>query len=102
MYPFINYAVSFCYITKAFPGIPDGSAGKESARSAGDTGDAASIPGSGRAPGGGKWEPTPVFLPEKSHEQRSLAGCSPKGHKESDTTEQLSSKSMALSLWTWK
>ena len=27
---------------------------------------------------------TPVFLPGKSHGQRSLAGCSPWGHKESD------------------
>ena len=33
-----------------------------------------------------KWQPTPVFLPRKSHEQRSLAGYSPWGHKESDTT----------------
>ena len=32
---------------------------------------------------------TPAFLPEKSHGQRSLAGYSPCGHKESDTTEQL-------------
>ena len=24
-----------------------------------------------------KWQPTPVFLPGKSHEQRSLASCSP-------------------------
>ena len=31
-----------------------------------------------------------VFLPEKSHGQRSLAGYSPWGHKESDTTEQIS------------
>ena len=30
---------------------------------------------------------TPVFLPGKSHGQRSLAGYSPWGHKESDTTE---------------
>jgi len=30
-----------------------------------------------------KWQPTLVFLPEKSHGQRSLAGYSPKGHKES-------------------
>ena len=36
------------------------------------------------------WQPTPVFLPGESHGQRSLAGCSPWGHKESDTTEQLS------------
>ena len=30
-----------------------------------------------------------VFLPGKSHGQRSLAGNSPWGRKESDTTEQL-------------
>ena len=36
-----------------------------------------------------KWPPTPVFLPEKSHGQRSLVVYSPRGHKESDTTEQL-------------
>ena len=35
-----------------------------------------------------KWQPTPVFLPGKSHGQRSLASYSPWGHKESDTTEQ--------------
>ena len=35
-----------------------------------------------------KWQPTPVTLPRKSHGQRSLAGCSPWDHKESDTTEQ--------------
>ena len=36
---------------------------------------------------------TPVFLAGKSHGQRSLAGYSPWGHKESDTTEQLNSNS---------
>ena len=36
-----------------------------------------------------KWQATPVFLPGKSHGQRSLMGCSPWGHKDSDTTEQL-------------
>ena len=36
-----------------------------------------------------KWHPTPVFLPEKSHEQGSLAGYSPKDHKKSDITERL-------------
>ena len=30
---------------------------------------------------------TPVFLPEESHGQRSLAGCDPWGHEESDMTE---------------
>ena len=33
------------------------------------------------------WQSTPVFLPGESHGQRSLASCSPWGHKESDTTE---------------
>ena len=36
-----------------------------------------------------KWQPTPVFLPGESHGQRSLVGYSPRGRKESDTTEQL-------------
>ena len=31
-----------------------------------------------------KWQPTPVFLPRRFHEQRSLAGYSPWGHKELD------------------
>ena len=33
--------------------------------------------------------PTPVLLPGKSHGQRSLAGCSPWGRKESGRTERL-------------
>ena len=38
-----------------------------------------------------KWQPPPVFLPRESHGQRSLTGYSSLwGHKESDTTEQLS------------
>ena len=48
-----------------------------------------SIPGSGRSPGEGNWQPTPVLLPGESHGGRSLVGYSPWGHKESDTTEQL-------------
>ena len=33
------------------------------------------------------WQSTPVFLPGESHEQRSLMGYSPRGHKELDATE---------------
>ena len=36
-----------------------------------------------------KWRSTPVLLPGKSHGWRSLVGCSPWGHEESDTTERL-------------
>ena len=35
-----------------------------------------------------KWQPTPVFLPGKSHGQRSLVGYSPWGQSESNMTEQ--------------
>ena len=41
----------------------------------------------GKIPWRRTWQPTPVFLPGESHGQRSLAGYSPKGHKESDATE---------------
>ena len=40
-----------------------------------------------------KWLPIPVFLPRKSHEQRSLVGCSPWGCKESDMTEDTNTHS---------
>ena len=41
----------------------------------------------GKIPWRRKWQPMPVFLPGESHGQRSLAGYSPWGHKESDMTE---------------
>ena len=40
-------------------------------------------------PGRSEWQPTPIFLPGESHGQRSLAGYSPWGCKEWDTTERL-------------
>ena len=55
---------------------------------AGDTRDT-SIPGLGRS-WRKAWQATLVFLPGESHGQRSLAGYSPQGHKESDTTEATS------------
>ena len=74
-------------------GFPSDSDGKVSACNAGDPG---LIPGLGRSLGEGKipWRrewllPTTVFLPEKHKGQRRLAGNSPWGCKESDTTEQL-------------
>ena len=41
----------------------------------------------GKIPWRRAWQSTPVFLPGESHGQRSLAGYSPKGRTESDTTE---------------
>ena len=55
------------------------------------SGDAVLIPRSGRFPGEGNGISfTGVFLPEKSHRQRSLVGYHPQGCKESDVTEPLS------------
>ena len=36
-----------------------------------------------------QWQPTPVLLPGKSHGWRSLVGCNPRGHEDSDMTERL-------------
>ena len=63
--------------------------GKKSACSAGATGDSGSIPGLGRSPWSRKWQPTPVLLPGESYGQKILVGYSPRGHKESDTTERV-------------
>jgi len=52
-----------------------------------DTDYTGSIPGLGRFPWGRKWQPTPVFLPGKSHGQRSMVDYSPWGCKESDMTD---------------
>ena len=46
----------------------------------------------------GKWQPIPVFLPGESHEWRSLAGYSPWGRKELDTTERLTLSNTPLFL----
>ena len=45
--------------------------------------------GSGRSPGEGNGIPTPVPLPGKSYGQRSLAGYSPRGYKESTRLSDL-------------
>ena len=45
-----------------------------------------------------EWQPTPVFLPGESHGQRSLAGYSLWGRKESDTTERLTPSLPGFSL----
>ena len=50
---------------------------------AGDSGDAGSIPGSARSPGGRH----PIFLPGEFHGKRGLVGCCALGCTESDTPE---------------
>ena len=50
--------------------------------------DLGSILGLGKSSGEENSNPFHLFLPGKSHRQRSLAGCNPWGHKELDTTKQ--------------
>ena len=67
-------------------GFQGGSVVKNPPTNAVDIRDACSIPG--EDPWTSKWEPTPVFLPGKSHGQRSLVSYSPWGRKGSDMTEE--------------
>ena len=71
-------------------GFSCGASGKEPAADAGDSRDWVD-PWVRKIPWSRKWQPIPVFLPGKFHGQRSLVGCSPWGHKESDTTEHSTS-----------
>ena len=77
----------FCRL--ALLGFPGSSVGKESACNAGDP---ISIPGPGISPGEGIGYPLQYSFLENPRGQRSLAGYSPCGRKESDTTERLSTK----------
>ena len=70
-------------------GFPGGTRGKEPAYQCRRRKRQEFDPWVGKIPWNKAWQPTPVFLPEKSHGQRSLTGYSPRGHKESGTTERL-------------
>ena len=73
--------------TPVFLGFPGGSDSKESTCNVGDLG---SIPGLGRSPAGRHGNPLQYSCLENPHGQRSLAGYSKWGLKESDTAEGLS------------
>ena len=70
---------------RLFQGFPRGTSGQEPAcqyrRWRGFD------PWVGKIPWRSAWQPTPAFLPGESRGQRSLAGYSPWGHTEWDTTE---------------
>ena len=73
--------------TPVFFSFFGGSDGEESACNAGDLG---LIPGLGRSSGGRHGNLFQYSCLENLHEQKSLVGYGPWGHKESDTTERLS------------
>ena len=69
---------------QVFLGFPRGSDAKESTCNVGDLG---SILGLGKSPGGGHSNPLQYSCLENPHGQESLAGYSPQGCKELDTTK---------------
>ena len=69
--------MAFSSIIKGFPG---GSDGKKNQPETWDN-------WVGKKPWRRAWQPTPVFLPGESHEQRSLVGYSHWACKESDMTK---------------
>ena len=54
----------------------------------------------GKIPWRREWQHTPVFLPGKSHRQRSLEAYSSRGLKQLDTTEQLTLQWRVFSSWS--
>ena len=50
----------------------------------------------GKTPWRRAGQPTPASLPGQPHRQRSLAGCSPRGHRETDTPDRQSTNTHAL------
>ena len=68
-------------------GFPGGTSGKVPACQCRGHNRCEFDPWTGKIPWRRAWQPTPVFLPEESHGQRSLAGYSPQGHKQSDMTK---------------
>ena len=96
-----NMKVKACILPSLIPsqGFLGSSDSKESACSTGNP------PWIREIPWRRKWQPTPVFLPGKSHGWRSPADYSPWGHKESDATEQLHflpTPSQTHFLYSWR
>ena len=86
---FLSYFLNFLNNAKHLTFITGGSISTESTCSEGDSLQCRKLgldPWVWKIPWRRKWQPTPVFLSEKSPGQKSLVGYSPWGHEESDVT----------------
>ena len=79
-----SYKLRRCRARMGFPG---GASGKEPACQCKGWKRCGFDPWIGKIPWRRTWQPTSVCLPGESYSQRSLAGYSPWGHRESDRTE---------------
>ena len=93
VFPFYDFA--FYYVLCGHKGVPGGTSAKESAYQCRRCG---FVPWVGRIPWKRKWQPTPVFWPGESHEQKSLAGYSPRGCRESNVTASESVNDVAVNV----
>ena len=82
---FVSHLISLSCSTAI--GLPGGSSGKDPDCQCRGYKRHGFHPWVGKIPWRRAWQPSSLSLPGESHEQRSLAGHSPWGHKESDTTE---------------
>ena len=79
-----SYRLRRCRARMGFPG---GASGKEPACQCKGWKRCGFDPWVGKIPWRRTWQPTSICLPGESYRQRSLAGYSPWGHRESDRTE---------------
>ena len=103
LYYYLIWRVSFLNIDKLNLGLPWWFSGKKSTCQCRRYG---FNPWVRKIPWRRKWQPTPVFLPGKSHGQRNLAGYSPQGSQKSQTllsytiTTKLSLKCIIVTPWS--
>ena len=93
---FFDHSVCFIHHLWHWSGFPGSSIGKESACQCRRHGRHGFDPWVGKVPWRKKWQPTAVFLPGKSHGQKSLVGYSPWCHKR--VGHDLSTKPLP---WHW-
>ena len=96
--PHVNTWKSCSSTGQCMMGFPGSSEGKESSCNVGDL---SSIPRLGWSPGGRHGSPFQYSCLENPHGQSSRVGYSPWDHRESDTTEQLSTQCMMLQNHAW-
>ena len=82
-----RFWVGWEILTSNVYGLPRWLSSKEFTCNAGDTGRCGCNPWVGKIHWRRKWQPTPVFLPRKSHGERIPVGYSPWSHKDLDMTE---------------
>ena len=97
--PDYHFNLSLKHTATHTMGFPGGSMVKSTLANAGDAKRREFQPWVGKIPWRRKWQPTPVFWLGKSHGERSQVGYSPRGRKELDMTEPMSTHTSCATSW---